>query len=78
MNPSNEALLIPTPAQCRAARAVLDLTVLDTVAAADVSPKTLVKVEAGGEVRAAIVARLREAFEARGVTFAPDGRGLSW
>lgn len=67
-----------SPEQCRAARAVLAMTVLDACAAGDVSTKTLVKFEGGGEVRASVAERLQAAFEARGVTFAPDGRGVSW
>lgn len=78
MNPTDAPHSIPSPAQCRAARSVLGLTVLNVVAEVDVSSKTLVKLEAGGEVRAAIADRLRAAFEARGVAFAPDGKGLSW
>lgn len=69
---------IITPEQCRAARAALKWTVIDTCAAADVSGNTLVKFEAGGEVRATVADRLRAAFEVRGVTFAPDGLGLTW
>ncbi|WP_158004080.1 hypothetical protein [Methylobacterium indicum] len=44
----------------------------------DVSTPTIVKLEAGGEVRASVVERLRATFEARGVSFTPDGRGVSW
>lgn len=78
MSHEHDAPPLPTPAQCRAARAVLELTVTDVCEAAEVSRGTLVKFEAGGEVRAVIGERLRVAFEARGVTFAPDGRGMSW
>lgn len=78
MNQSSDAPLIPSPAQCRAARAALGLTVLDVSEAAAMSNKTLVKFEAGGEVRTSSADRLRDLFEARGVTFALDGRGLSW
>lgn len=67
-----------SPAQCRAARAALKWTVIDTCAAAEISGNTLVKFEAGGEVRLSVADRLRAAFEAHGVTFAPDGLGLSW
>ena len=78
MSHDHDAPTLPTPAQCRAARSVLDWTVTDACEAAEVSRGTLVKFEAGGEVRAVIGDRLRAAFEARGVSFAPDGRGLSW
>lgn len=67
-----------SPEQCRAARAILKMTYLDTCQAADVSQMTLSKFEAGGEVRAATADRLRAVFEARGVTFAQDGLGLTW
>lgn len=70
--------LLPTPEQCRAARGALGWTVLEACAAADMSNKTLVKFEAGGEVRGAVSDRLRAAFEGQGVVFAPDGRGLTW
>ena len=78
MNHDQARPISPTPEQFRAARAVLGLTALETCAAADVSNKTLVKIEAGGEVNASIAARLRGAFEAQGVVFAPDGRGVTW
>ncbi|KMO12797.1 hypothetical protein QR78_26495 [Methylobacterium indicum] len=69
---------VPTASQWRAARAALDLTVREVAGAMDVSTPTIVKLEAGGEVRASVVERLRATFEARGVSFTPDGRGVSW
>lgn len=78
MSHEPDALTIPTASQWRAARAALDLTVREVADAMDVSTPTIVKLEAGGEVRASVVNRLRAEFEARGVAFAPDGRGLSW
>lgn len=69
---------IITPEQCRAARSVLKWTVIDTCNAAEISGNTLVKFEAGGEVRASVEDRLRNAFEARGIVFAADGLGLTW
>ncbi len=78
MSQIQDALSNFSPEQCRAARAILKMTYLDTCQAADLSQVTLSKFEAGGEVRAAVVERLRAAFEARGITFAPDGLGLTW
>lgn len=69
---------IISPEQCRAARAVLGMTVAALYEASGAALNTVVKFEKGGEVRAATADRLRAAFEARGVTFAADGRGLSW
>ena len=67
-----------SPEQCRAARAVLGLTVAALYEASGVALGSVVKFEKGGEVRASVVDRLRQAFEARGVGFKPDGLGLSW
>jgi predicted transcriptional regulator len=78
MSHGPDALTLPTASQWRAARAALDLTVREVADAMDVSTPTIVKLEAGGEVRASLVDRLRAEFEARGVSFAPDGRGVSW
>lgn len=67
-----------SPEQCRAARAVLNLTVAALYEASGVALGSVVKFEKGGEVRASVAERLRAAFEARGVVFAPDGLGLTW
>ncbi len=67
-----------SPEQCRAARAALGLILDDLIEATGCSRKTIVKFEAGGEVRTSIVARLKAALTARGAVFAADGRGLSW
>lgn len=74
----NDQLMTISPEQCRAARAVLKLGVEAAGIAAEVAKNTVVKFEAGGKVRATVADRLRAAFEARGVTFSPDGRGVSW
>jgi predicted transcriptional regulator len=78
MKSTAEASQLPSPAQCRAARSALSLTVLQAAHVTGVSHASIVKIEAGGEVRASVMDRLRAAFEAQGVTFAPDGRGVSW
>ncbi len=69
---------IISPEQCRAARAVLGLTVAQLYEASGASLGTIVKFEKGGDVRPSVADRLRYAFEARGVAFAPDGLGLTW
>lgn len=73
-----DAAHLLSPEQCRAARAALKWTVIETYRVSTVSNTTLVKFEAGGKVREDRVGLLRAAFEARGITFAPDGRGVSW
>ena len=78
MSKPSTAPAILTAEQCRAARAVLKMTYLDMQAETQVAQGTLNKFEAGGEVRASILARLQTAFEAHGIVFTPDGRGLTW
>jgi transcriptional regulator with XRE-family HTH domain len=78
MSKVQAALITISPEQCRAARAALGLTVLDVCTALGMGPATLTKFEGGGEVRASSADKLRGLFEARGVTFFPDGRGVSW
>lgn len=56
-----------TAAGLRAARGILDWTQADVVRTASVSPNTVAKVEAGGEVRADTAARIIDAFAANGV-----------
>lgn len=67
-----------SPEQCRAARAALGMTTTEVREAVGMSQATLVKFEAGGEVRASSADKLRVLFEAHGVAFAADGRGLTW
>lgn len=67
-----------SPEQCRAARAALNLTTTDVIAALGMGQATLAKFEAGGEVRQTVPERLRDLFEARGIVFADDGLGLTW
>ena len=69
---------LPTAQQWRAARAALGLTVREVAEAMEVSTPSIVKLEASGELRASVADRLRAAFEAHGVIFTPDGRGVSW
>ena len=64
-----------TPAQCRAARALLDWTQPDLARAAEVGEVTIRQFERGvSEPRRAILAALRRALEQAGVKFV-TGRG---
>lgn len=56
-----------TAAGLRAARGILGWTQGDVVTNAAVSPNTVAKIEAGGEVRADTAARIVDAFAAHGV-----------
>lgn len=78
MSKVQPAPIMISPDQCRAARAALNLTTTEVIAALGMGQATLAKFEAGGEVRPTVADRLRDLFEARGVSFAPDGRGVSW
>jgi transcriptional regulator with XRE-family HTH domain len=62
-----------TPAQCRAARAILKLEVRDLADAADVSTSTIVRLERGEDLLVRTVNAVRAALEAKGVEFAADG-----
>ena len=66
-----------TPAQCRAARAILGLEQSDVAAAAGVARATLIDFEKEQRVpRPATVAAIRAALEAAGVEFLdPNGGG---
>lgn len=56
-----------TPEACRAARALLGLTVREIGDAAGIAFETISKYENGRSMREANRAKLQEAFEARGV-----------
>jgi transcriptional regulator with XRE-family HTH domain len=65
-----------TPAQCRAARALLDWTQDDLAVAAQVGVVTIRQFERGvSHPRRAILAALRRALEAAGVRFIDRGGG---
>jgi len=74
----HDAPLVPTYRQCRAARSALGWTLDQAADVTEVSRGTILKYEAGGDVRLTIVEKLREGFELYGVRFAPDGLGLTW
>jgi transcriptional regulator with XRE-family HTH domain len=62
-----------TPAQCRAARAILKLEVRELADAANVSTSTIVRLERGEALLARTLTAVRGALEAKGVEFAEDG-----
>ena len=66
-----------TPAQCRMARAALELGVRDLATAAKVSTNTITRFEGGEALRGRTVAAIRAALEAAGIAFiAENGGGL--
>ena len=62
-----------TPAQCRAARAMLQWSQDDLARGAGVAPQTLIAFELGQrQPYASTLAKLRAALEAAGVVFLPE------
>jgi transcriptional regulator with XRE-family HTH domain len=61
-------------AQCRMARAALQLGVRELAAKAKVSPATIVRFEASEELRERTVDAIRAALEAAGVEFTNGGQ----
>ena len=70
--------MLPSPAQCRAARALLDWTQTRLSEASTVGTKTIADYERGASTPYARTLRdLREAFEAAGIEFTnSDAPGL--
>ncbi len=65
-----------TPAQCRMARAALQLQVRELAEAAKVSTNTIVRFERGEALKERTIAAIRAALEAAGVEFIPpNGSG---
>ena len=65
-----------TPAQCRAARALLDMTQTQLAEAAFVGLSTVVDFEKDRrEVSEAAVAKMRRALETAGIEFLPENEG---
>jgi len=62
-------------AQCRMARAALQLGVRDLAAAAEVSPTTITRLERGESLYARTVDAIRTALEAAGVEFIEENGG---
>ncbi|MBF0561102.1 MAG: helix-turn-helix transcriptional regulator [Alphaproteobacteria bacterium] len=65
-----------TPAQCRMARAALNITIADLSERANVAPNTISRFEAGKTVPIpATLAVLKNALEAAGVEFIAENGG---
>ena len=64
-----------TAAQCRMARAAVQLGIRDLAVAAGVSPTTIAKFEGGASPQARTLAALRAALEAAGVVFIDENGG---
>lgn len=64
-----------TPAQCRAARALLDWTQSNLAEATGLSVVTIRSFEKGGEMRDSNRMLLRLSFEKAGVEFIPENGG---
>lgn len=62
-----------SPAQCRAARALLDWTQNELAKRSPVSAVSIRAFEKGGDMRKSNRRSLAEVFEAAGVTFLADG-----
>jgi len=64
-----------TPAQCRMARAAIELGVRELAEAAKVSTNTVTRFERGEELRDRTVDAIRAALEAAGVEFIAENGG---
>ena len=64
-----------TPAQCRMARAALELGVRDLAELANVSPNTIARLERGESLYARTLETVRAALEAAGAEFIPENGG---
>ena len=61
--------------QCKMARAALGLTVRELAVSAGVSHDTIVRLEAGEDLKPRTVAAIQEALEAAGVEFIAENGG---
>jgi predicted transcriptional regulator len=65
-----------TPAQCRAGRALLDITQNELVSVSEVSLRTIIHFEAGERRPVpAVMTAIRRALEQAGVEFIPENGG---
>jgi transcriptional regulator with XRE-family HTH domain len=64
-----------TPAQCRMARAAIDLGIRDLAEAAKVSTNTITRFERGEPLRERTVDAIRSALESAGVEFIAENGG---
>lgn len=67
-----------TPAQCKAARAVLQWTVFEASKRSGIVLHTLRRFEEGQHLNPEPLARLRACFEAAGLELRRDGFGVCW
>ena len=58
-----------TPAQCRAARALLDITLTDLAQKAAIGISTVQKFESGGKIHPLFLSTIQGHLEAEGVVF---------
>lgn len=66
------AIIVMSPAQCRMARAGLELGVLELAKLANVSTNTIVRFERGETLRESTIYRIIAIFEAAGVELIPE------
>ncbi len=64
-----------TPAQCRMARAALEMGVKELAEKASVSTNTIVRLERGEALKDRTIAAIRAALEASGVEFIAENGG---
>jgi predicted transcriptional regulator len=64
-----------TPAQCRMARAALEIGVKELAEKASVSTNTIVRLERGEALRPRTLAAIRAALESAGVIFVGENGG---
>jgi len=64
-----------TPAQCRMARAALELGIRDLAGLASVSTNTITRFERGEPLKERTIAAIRAALEAAGVEFIAENGG---
>lgn len=64
-----------SPAQCRMARAALQIGIRDIALLANVSPNTISRLERGEALFESTLNEIRTAFEAAGVEFIPENGG---
>lgn len=63
-----------SPIQCRLARTALGWGVRDLAAKADVSMQTIIRLEAGEDLRDATLAKVRQTVESAGIIFIDEDK----
>lgn len=63
-----------TPAQSRAARAILGWSLRDAAKYLGVSKNTIQNLELGGNTTTSTLEKMRQAYEQKGITFMLDGK----